>query len=301
MELRQLSYFLKAAETQNFTEAASQLYITQSTLSQQIKQLEDELKILLFDRIGKKVYLTEAGNEFIPLAKTTVRDMELAKQKMLDIQKIKRGTLRVGITYSLSFRIASIILKFRKEYPDIKIELVYNTIVELQKMLVSRDIDFLLSFSVAVNEEVIEKHELFDVPVVVLVNKQHPLSKEKSISVKELQNYSLVLPAKGLGARFFLDRMLREHEVTLDPHLEMNDVHIILQMVESSMFITILAKTTAYDRPNLVAIPFKEPTQSLTACVQSLRGSYAKSAAKAFVTMLYEDLKMSSFTFDLNK
>lgn len=66
MELRQLRYFLKAAETLNFTDAAKQMYITQSTLSQQIKQLETELNVLLFDRIGKKVFLTEAGNEFLP-------------------------------------------------------------------------------------------------------------------------------------------------------------------------------------------------------------------------------------------
>lgn len=74
MELRQLRYFLKAAETLNFTDAAKQMYITQSTLSQQIKQLETELNVLLFDRIGKKVFLTEAGNEFLPFAKQTVGD-----------------------------------------------------------------------------------------------------------------------------------------------------------------------------------------------------------------------------------
>lgn len=300
MELRQLTYFLKAAETQNFTEAASQLYITQSTLSQQIKQLEDELNIFLFDRIGKKVYLTEAGNEFVPLAKATIRDMELAKQKMLDLKKVKSGTLRIGITYSLSFRISSIILKFRKEYPDIKIELIYNTVIELQKLLLARDIDFLLSFSVTVNEEIIEKHELFEVPVTVLVNKQHPLAKEKSISIKDVANYSLVLPAKGLSARFFIDKLLRENNVEINPHLEMNDVHIILQMVESSLFITMLAKTTAYDRPDIVPIPIQEKNSNLKACIQALKGSYAKESAKAFMKILYEDLKMSSFTYDLN-
>lgn len=78
------------------------MYITQSTLSQQIKQLETELNVLLFDRIGKKVFLTEAGNEFLPFAKQTVGDADLAVQRIQDLQGIRTGKLRIGITYSLS-------------------------------------------------------------------------------------------------------------------------------------------------------------------------------------------------------
>ena len=156
MELRQLRYFLKAAETLNFTDAAKQMYITQSTLSQQIKQLEDELNVLLFDRIGKKVYLTEAGKEFLPFAKQTVEDAELGVQRIRDLQGIRRGTLRIGITYSLSFGFSSILLKFMKEYPNIKLEVIYDTALELLQKLKNRDLDFVLSFNMSVPEEQIE-------------------------------------------------------------------------------------------------------------------------------------------------
>ena len=74
MELRQLKYFTRSAEMLNFTEAAKSLFISQSTLSQQIKQLEDELEILLFDRIGKTVRLTEAGKLFLPYARQAILD-----------------------------------------------------------------------------------------------------------------------------------------------------------------------------------------------------------------------------------
>lgn len=76
MELRQLKYFMAACELQNFSEAARQLHISQSTLSHQIKQLEDELDILLFDRIGKRVIPTEAGNAFLPFARKSIQDAE---------------------------------------------------------------------------------------------------------------------------------------------------------------------------------------------------------------------------------
>ena len=74
MELRQLKYFITSADTLNFTEAARLCYITQSTLSQQIKQLETELGVQLFERIGKRVFLTETGRDFLPYARQTVAD-----------------------------------------------------------------------------------------------------------------------------------------------------------------------------------------------------------------------------------
>ena len=76
MELRQLKYFKEACELQNFSEAARVLHISQSTLSQQIKQLEDELDVLLFDRIGKRIVPTEAGLAFLPYAVRVIRDAE---------------------------------------------------------------------------------------------------------------------------------------------------------------------------------------------------------------------------------
>src|SRR5574339_640166 len=102
MELRQLRYFIKSAELLNFTEAAHALYISQSTLSQQIKQLEDELGIPLFDRIGKRVRLTEAGSQFLPFARLTVSDAEGGRAVIDDLKGLKTGELRIGATYGLS-------------------------------------------------------------------------------------------------------------------------------------------------------------------------------------------------------
>ena len=102
MELRQLKYFKEACELQNFSEAARVLHISQSTLSQQIKQLEDELDVLLFDRIGKRIVPTEAGLAFLPYAVRAIRDAENGKQIIRDLKGIETGVLHVGVTYSMS-------------------------------------------------------------------------------------------------------------------------------------------------------------------------------------------------------
>lgn len=97
MELRQLKYFLKIAETLNFSEAAKELCITQSTLSQQIKQLEDEFDTRLFARNSHGVALTEAGDELLPFARNTVGAADVCRERMCDLQNMLVGVLNIGV------------------------------------------------------------------------------------------------------------------------------------------------------------------------------------------------------------
>ena len=290
MELRQIKYYIKAAELLNFTEAAKQLHITHSTLSQQIKQLEAEMNVTLFDRIGKRVYLTEAGCEFLPFAKQTINDTEMGMQRLLDLQEIRKGTLRIGITYSLSFGLASILLRFMKEYPNIKIEVIYSTALELLEMLKARDLDLVFSFSMRIQEDQVEVSDLYEVPLCAIVHKRHVLAQHKEVSIKELKKYSLVLPSLGLSARSALDEILKTCDEHLDPHLEMNDVNILLQLVESSLFTTILSQTTIMGKNELVAIPIAEQKRKMIASVLTLKGAYQKASATAFLNYFKEEL-----------
>lgn len=293
MELRQLQYFLKAAELQNFTEASRQLFITQSTLSQQIKQLENELGMFLFDRIGKHVYLTEAGREFTPFARQTISDANLGKQRILDLQNIRTGSLRVAVTYSLSFGLSSIVLRFMEQYPNIRLEIVYSTASELLQMLKHREVDFVLSFK-SDNDEEIEVTDLYEIPLTVVVNKNHPLAQHESISLQLLQQYPLVLPSEGLTARAILDKLLMDNNIEIEPHLEMNDANILLQLVESSTFATVLSQATTIGRSNLKAIPIVEQKEKMTASLLTLKGAYLKASAQAFISIIKEDMEFSS-------
>lgn len=293
MELRQLQYFLKAAELQNFTEASRQLFITQSTLSQQIKQLENELGMFLFDRIGKHVYLTEAGREFTPFARQTISDANLGKQRILDLQNIRTGSLRVAVTYSLSFGLSSIVLRFMEQYPNIRLEIVYSTASELLQMLKHREVDFVLSFK-SDNDEEIEVTDLYEIPLTVVVNKNHPLAQHESISLQLLQQYPLVLPSEGLTPRAILDKLLMDNNIEIEPHLEMNDANILLQLVESSTFATVLSQATTIGRSNLKAIPIVEQKEKMTASLLTLKGAYIKASAQAFISIIKEDMEFSS-------
>lgn len=112
MELRQLKYFLKAKELLNFTEAASALFISQSTLSQQIKQLEDELQVPLFNRIGKRITLTEAGDLFSVYAQQSVNKATDGFELLKDLNNLETGKVAIGVTYALRHVVTKALIVF---------------------------------------------------------------------------------------------------------------------------------------------------------------------------------------------
>lgn len=126
MELRQLKYFVKAAETLNFSDAAKALNIAQSSLSQQIKQLEDELNVQLFLRSNHSIRLTEAGELMLPFALRTIHDAEACTDRIRDLQQLLTGTLNIGVTYSFSPILTETVISFMKLYPRIKLNIVYK-------------------------------------------------------------------------------------------------------------------------------------------------------------------------------
>ena len=114
MELRQLRYFVKVAETLNFSEAAKLLCVTQSTLSQQVKQLETELGAPLLVRSSHSVGLTEQGRELLPYARRTLDEADTCVARIRDLNNLTAGTLDIGVTYSFSPILTETLISFMK-------------------------------------------------------------------------------------------------------------------------------------------------------------------------------------------
>ena len=127
MEIRQLRYFLKVAETLNFSEAARKLFITQSTLSQQISHLEQEIGLPLFERNSHEVYLTEAGKELRPYAQNAVNSADACIDHMNDLKEMLGGELNIGVTYSFSNIMAETLVAFLRAYPHVKLNISYRS------------------------------------------------------------------------------------------------------------------------------------------------------------------------------
>lgn len=288
MELRQLKYFVKSAEYLNFSVAAKHLYITQSTLSQQIKQLEFELGFELFLRNSRHISLTEAGEEFLPFARKTIQDAEDGVQRLYDLQNVKTGTLRIGVTYSLSTVLTEGVICFIKEFPCIKLEIIYKTVDELLELLRERKVDFVLSYKPLCNAPDINSMMLFENALAVVVSKEHPLAARKEIKLQELSGKQLLLPSKGLQARTMLDKLTEKAGLELNSTLELNETNILLQMVATGHYITILSTSAVFGKTRFKAIPLSEEGNIMEASLLRLEGAYQKNAAKEFIRILLE-------------
>lgn len=288
MELRQLKYFVKSAEYLNFSEAAKRLFITQSTLSQQIKQLEFELGFALFLRNSRHIVLTEAGEEFLPFARRTIQDAEDGVQRLYDLQNVKAGTLRVGVTYSLSTVLTEGVLEFMKRYPGIKLEIYYKTVNELLELLRKRRLDFILSYKPLDDVPEVDSKPLFENTLTVVVNKEHPLASRSKVKLQELQQCKLVLPAVGLQARMMLEKLMEEKDFELTSHVELNETNILLQLVAHSGYATILSSSAVFGNNRFKSIVLDEPGNVMEASLLQLKGSYQKASAKEFVSILLD-------------
>lgn len=292
MELRQLKYFIKTAETLNFSEAARSLYITQSTLSQQIRTLEDELGSPLFIRDSHSVSLTECGQRMLPLARQTVIDAETCKSQIRDLQEILTGTLNIGSTFSFGPVLKETIKSFITKYPGIRLNVTNRSMEELMDMLRRREVDLVLAFKPNIPCDDIESRVLFEDHLSVIMRKDHLLSDCDSLTIEDIRKHRLAIPAKGLQARNMIDKYFNFASSDFNVSLEVNGVYSLLDIVESSSLIAILSDATIKDRQMLKAIPLDVPDNQMQGCVHVLKKTYQKRSAEAFIKMLKESIAL---------
>lgn len=288
MEIRHLKYFVKIAETLNFSEAAKALYITQSTLSQQIRQLEQEVNAQLFERNNHNVRLTEAGEELLPYARQTLQASQTCLDRIQDLQDMRTGTLNIGVTYSFSSILTETLFTFIKRYPKVKLNIYNRPMAELMKMLEHDEVDFALTFRPTELNKSIESRFLFDNHLAVIVRNDHPLSQKKTISISELEPYDLVLPAKGLQARNAFDTMCAGYNYELKVRMELNEVNMLLKIVKQIGMLTILSETTVYNEDGLKAIPIDLRIKEMEGCIHLKKNVYRKRSALEFIRLLGE-------------
>lgn len=286
MEIRQLRYFLKVAETLNFSEASRKLYITQSTLSQQVSHLEQEVGFPLFERNSHEVFLTEAGRQLRPFAQATVNAAAACADRMNDLREMQTGELNIGVTHSFSNIMAETLIDFMHTYPNVKLNIEYKTMQELMEDLKLRKLDLVLAFKPLMHDKAIDSRVIFTNRLAAIVNTNHPLAKLSSVRLSELERYDFVLPSRGLQARNAFDHLVENKELNFRIKVEVNNVNIIFDLLHRSNCVTILSESTLVHENGLRAIPIDSPDNEMDGCIHMLRDSYMKNSAQEFIRML---------------
>lgn len=242
MEHRLLDYFLVLAEELHFTKAADRLGITQPTLSHQIKLLEHELGTPLFQRSGKKTYLTSAGNILMEHAQQVHHELTQARLKIGELSGLKRGRLRIGC--SGNHLLTESLISFHQLHPDIELTVMELATDETLEGLLANRLDLGVVF-LPLEDEQLMSRPLFDEELVFIISKHHKLASIQQITLSELRDIPLILFQKKFLARQMLDQACRQTGVTLNPVIELSTMDSQIRMVEQGVGATILPASYA--------------------------------------------------------
>ena len=289
MELRQLKYFVEVGRLKSFSLASKSLFITQSTISQQIQKLEEELGVELLTRDTRHVTLSDYGEQFYPCAVQVLEEARAGVERIRDVGALKVGTLSVGATYSFGPLFKRTVLDFYDQFPHMRLNLVIASKEELWKKLLDRELDLALTYRSPIGDDRIESHLLFQSRLSLVGRVGELKGVGKEVAVQDLSRFPLALPSRGLQARDTLEEVLFAQNVDLDIRLEINSIRYLLDLVGSSPMVTILSEEAIHQAEGFEAVPIAHPAGRMDGCCHFLKGAYHKIAAQKFIELLKEN------------
>ncbi len=250
MDYDQLASFLEVAKLQSFSRAAEKIYRTQPAISAQVRLLEQECGEKLFDRSGKKVMLTAAGEILRRYAEKLLELQKEALQAIAELNQTPRGKLYIGANEATClYVLPKTFARFKQLYPLVQISIYRNFSHKILQKVQERAVDFGIVTlpQTANNMEVIP---VFRDEVQVVVPKSHPLAKSRSVTMEEVAHYPLILPKTG-RTRVVMDRLLRDYRDHLQISMELASVETIKKFVGAGLGISLISRT--YAQPEVAA------------------------------------------------
>lgn len=242
MDIKQLQTFVIVAKLLNFREAGEELNYSQSSVSDHIRNLEEELGTKLFERLGRKVFLNENGKKLISLAEKMIEYEKEIYGLFTKDEKIS-GLLRIGAAETLSvFWLPPILKRYRITYPDVKVTLRMADCSEFPRMLSHNMIDIAFSLHDQSQHDYISQIDIFKDSTVFIVAPDHPLAKLKRIRIHQLEDHSFILPEAECCYRVELEEILKRHNVKIDTIMELSSLEAIKQCVKIGLGISLLPR-----------------------------------------------------------
>jgi LysR family cyn operon transcriptional activator len=260
MELRHLRYFVALAECLSFTRAAERVHVTQSTLSHQIRQLEDELGHPLFDRIGKRVVLTEAGETFLGYAAKALREVDQGVSDLLRGGQDMVGEVRIGATGSFNTAfVPECLALFLQRNPTVKVSVEELSGDEIAEKLMASTLDVGIAYQPE-DRERLWFEPLYTEQMVLVVSASHPLAQRKRVRMAELHRQGLVLLPHSFTTRAMLEQCFRVSGAEPVVVAEMNTIAPMVGLVARTQLAAIVSSHAVADQPDVRIIPIESPT-----------------------------------------
>jgi len=239
--LQQLKIFQQVAELRNYSIAANKLGLTQPAVSIQIKQLESNLGLSLFEKIGKKLFLTSAGHELNSFCLDIFSRIEHMDMKLSAIKGQLEGEFLISAVTSAKYFTPHLLGAFHKLYPKVRLHLDVANRSQVIQGLKDNTADLVI-MGLVPDDMRLTRYPIIDNPIVILANPEHPLASQKNISCRELLNHDFILRENGSGTRKAFEDQLLKHNLKLTPRMILGSSETVKQAVIADLGISVLSR-----------------------------------------------------------
>ncbi|MEP7303321.1 MAG: LysR substrate-binding domain-containing protein [Caldimonas sp.] len=287
MELRHLRYFAALADCLSFTRAAERVHVTQSTLSHQIRQLEEEIGQPLFDRIGKRVVTTEAGALFLAYASRALKEVDQGIATLKPGGGGLTGQVRIGATHTFNIGlIPECVALFLARHPTVQIRVDELSADEISTGLQAGELDLGIAYRPSGPND-LWFEPLYNEEMVLVVSSSHPLAGRKRIRMVELHQQRLVLLPDHFATRSMLDECFKASGAEPVVVAEMSTIAPMLGLVQRTQIASIVATNAIpAGMTGLVPIPLESPTPIRTPGILWRLGGKQASRVQSFAVIL---------------
>jgi len=284
LTLRQLKVFESVARHLNYTRAAEELHLTQPAVSMQIKQLEEHLAVPLFEQLGKRIHLTEAGQEVLGYARAINQQLDELESVLNRMKGLGGGRLKISVASTANYFVPTLLGSFSRRYPEVTVSLDVTNRETLLSQLAENNVDLVIMGRPPADADV-DAESFMDNPLVVVAPPDHPLAGRKKIPLKRLQEETFLVREPGSGTRVAMERFFNERGMKLKTGMEVGSNEAIKQAVQAGLGLGLLSRVTIeqeLELKRLVELNIQEFPIMRHWYVVHRKGKRLSAAAEAF-------------------
>ncbi len=243
LTLRQLKVFESVTRHLNYTRAAEELFLTQPAVSMQVGQLEESLGVALFEQLGKRIHLTEAGAEVLAYARSITQQLDELEGVLNRLKGLSGGRLRISVATTANYFIPILLGSFSRRFPEVTVTLDITNRETLLRSLAENTTDLVI-MGQPPSEADVEAQPFLQNPLVVVAPPGHPLASKKKIPLKRLQEETFLVRESGSGTRIAMERFFNERSMRLKTGMEVGSNEAIKQSVQAGLGLGLLSRAT---------------------------------------------------------
>jgi DNA-binding transcriptional LysR family regulator len=288
MTLRQLQVFRAVCSCQSFSRAAEEMALTQSAVSQQIRQLEEQVEQPLFEYVGRKLYLTEAATSLLAASEDIFARLESLDMSLSTLQGNLQGELRLAVVSSIQYLTPHLLAAFRERYPEVSFRLEIATRGQVIQRL--RDnLDDVVLMGLVPEDRALEFFPFLNNPIIAVASPDHALAGRSGLLLTELESLTVLQREPGSGTRKASDDFLQEKRVHLQRSMQLGSSESLIQGAIAGLGIALVSAhaASAYIRSGeLVHLDFTELPLFRSWCAVHARGKRLSPVAQAFLEFM---------------